>query len=50
MDVAGGGRLRELIAKKFAEIVCCAVLAGELSLIAAHAARHLAKAHATLGR
>jgi hydroxymethylglutaryl-CoA reductase (NADPH) len=50
MDVAGGGTPPGAHAKKFAEIVCCAVLAGELSLIAAHAARHLAKAHATLGR
>ena len=50
MDVAGGGTPPGAHAKKFAEIVCCAVLAGELSLIAAHAARHLARAHATLGR
>jgi len=50
MDVAGGGKPPGAHAKKFAEIVCCAVLAGELSLIAALAARHLARAHATLGR
>jgi hydroxymethylglutaryl-CoA reductase (NADPH) len=50
MDVAGGGNPPGAHAKKFAEIICCAVLAGELSLIAAHAARHLARAHATLGR
>jgi hydroxymethylglutaryl-CoA reductase (NADPH) len=50
MDVAGGGDPPGAHAKKFAEIVCCAVLAGEVSLIAAHAARHLARAHATLGR
>ncbi|MGZ4847184.1 MAG: hydroxymethylglutaryl-CoA reductase (NADPH) [Halobacteriota archaeon] len=50
MDVAGGGKPPGAHAKKFAEIVCCAVLAGELSLLAAHAARHLARAHATLGR
>ncbi|MGZ4891252.1 MAG: hydroxymethylglutaryl-CoA reductase (NADPH) [Halobacteriota archaeon] len=50
MDVAGGGKPPGAHAKKFAEIVCCAVLAGELSLVAAHAARHLARAHATLGR
>jgi hydroxymethylglutaryl-CoA reductase (NADPH) len=50
MDVAGGGKPPGAHAKKFAEIVCCAVLAGELSLIAALAARHLARAHATHGR
>ncbi|MGZ4869175.1 MAG: hydroxymethylglutaryl-CoA reductase (NADPH) [Halobacteriota archaeon] len=50
MDVAGGGKPPGAHAKKFAEIVCCAVLAGELSLVAAIAARHLARAHATLGR
>ena len=50
MDVAGGWKPPGAHAKKFAEIVCCAVLAGELSLIAALAARHLARAHATLGR
>lgn len=50
MDVAGGGTPPGAHAKKFAEIVCCAVLAGELSLIAALAARHLARAHAALGR
>ncbi len=50
MDVAGGGNPPGAHAKKFAEIICCAVLAGELSLIAALAARHLARAHATLGR
>jgi len=50
MDVAGGGKPPGAHAKKFAEIVCCAVLAGEISLVAAHAARHLARAHATLGR
>lgn len=50
MDVSGGGEPPGAHAKKFAEIVCCAVLAGELSLIAGLAARHLARAHATLGR
>jgi hydroxymethylglutaryl-CoA reductase (NADPH) len=50
MNVAGGGEPPGAHAKKFAEIVCCAVLAGELSLIAALAARQLARAHATLGR
>ncbi len=36
--------------KKLAEIVAAAVLAGEISLIGALAAGHLAKAHAELGR
>lgn len=42
---SGGGK-----ALKFAEIVGGAVLAGELSLIGALAAGHLAKAHSELGR
>jgi len=50
MNVAGGGEPPGTHAKKFAEIVCCAVLAGELSLLAALATHHLARAHATLGR
>ncbi len=37
-------------ALKFAEIVASAVLAGELSLLGALAARHLGKAHEKLGR
>ena len=37
-------------ALKFAEIVGGAVLAGELSLMGALAAGHLAKAHSELGR
>lgn len=37
-------------ARKFAEIVTCAVLAGELSLLGALAAQHLGKAHKELGR
>ncbi|WP_456321571.1 hydroxymethylglutaryl-CoA reductase (NADPH) [Palaeococcus sp. (in: euryarchaeotes)] len=45
MGVAGGGN-----AKKFAEIIAGTVLAGELSLLAAIAAKHLAKAHKELGR
>lgn len=36
--------------RKFAEIVVSTVLAGELSLVGALAAGHLAKAHAELGR
>jgi hydroxymethylglutaryl-CoA reductase (NADPH) len=50
MGVAGGGDPPGTNAKKFAEIVACAVLAGELSLLAAIAAKHLAKAHRELGR
>jgi hydroxymethylglutaryl-CoA reductase (NADPH) len=50
MGVAGGGDPPGTHARKFAEIVCSAVLAGEISLIAALAARHLARAHASLGR
>ena len=45
LGVAGTGN-----AKKFAEIVVATVLAGELSLIGALAAGHLAKAHQELGR
>ena len=37
-------------AKKFAEIIAAAVLAGELSLLSALAAQHLAEAHIKLGR
>ncbi|MGZ4902253.1 MAG: hydroxymethylglutaryl-CoA reductase (NADPH) [Halobacteriota archaeon] len=50
LGVAGGGSPPGTNAKKLAEIVCAAVLAGELSLIAALATRDLAKAHTTLGR
>ncbi|ASI99753.1 hydroxymethylglutaryl-CoA reductase (NADPH) [Thermococcus celer] len=50
MGVAGGGDPPGTNARKFAEIVAGAVLAGELSLLAAIAAKHLAKAHAALGR
>ncbi len=50
LGVAGGGNPPGTNAKKLAEIICAAVLAGELSLVAAHATRDLAKAHATLGR
>jgi len=37
-------------AKKFAEIVAAVVLAGELSLVSALSAQHLAEAHKRLGR
>ena len=50
MGVAGGGDPPGSNARKFAEIVAGAVLAGELSLLAAIAAKHLAKAHKELGR
>ncbi len=50
MGVAGGGNPPGSNAKKFAEIVAAAVLAGELNLLAALAAGHLARAHKALGR
>jgi len=45
LGVAGSGNV-----KKFAEIIISTVLAGELSLIGALAAGHLARAHKELGR
>ncbi|AEM39438.1 3-hydroxy-3-methylglutaryl Coenzyme A reductase [Pyrolobus fumarii 1A] len=50
MGVGGSGNPPGTNAKKFAEIVAATVLAGELSLLAALAAGHLAKAHIKLGR
>lgn len=50
LGVAGGGDPPGEHAMAFAEIVAAGVLAGELSLLGALAARHLARAHATLGR
>jgi hydroxymethylglutaryl-CoA reductase (NADPH) len=53
MDCGGGfmkGKPPGTLAKKFAEIACSAALAGEVSLIAALAAGHLARAHEALGR
>jgi hydroxymethylglutaryl-CoA reductase (NADPH) len=50
LGVAGGGTPPGAHAKKFAEIVAAAVLAGELSLLGALAAGHLARAHRALGR
>ncbi len=50
LGVAGGGDPPGRNSKKFAEIIACGVLAGELSLIGALAAQHLARAHAQLGR
>jgi len=50
LGVAGGGSPPGINALKFAEIVASAVLAGELNLLAALAAGHLARAHEKLGR
>lgn len=50
LGVAGGGDPPGANAKKFAEILACGVLAGELSLLGALGARHLARAHQALGR
>lgn len=50
LGVLGAGEPPGANAKKFAEIVAAATLAGEISLIGAQAAGHLAKAHAALGR
>ncbi len=46
----GGGSPPGSNAKKFAEIIAASVLAGELSLLSALAAQHLAEAHIRLGR
>lgn len=45
LGVAGSNKARE-----FGEIVAATVLAGELSLVGALAAGHLARAHQELGR
>lgn len=50
LGVAGAGDTPGINSKKFAEIIASAVLAGEISLIGAQAAGHLARAHAQLGR
>ncbi|MGD1005004.1 MAG: hydroxymethylglutaryl-CoA reductase (NADPH) [Methanoregulaceae archaeon] len=50
LGVAGGGTPPGTNAKKLAEIIACGVLAGELSLLGALAAQHLAHAHQKLGR
>ena len=50
LGVAGAGEPPGVNSRKLAEIIAAAVLAGEISLIGALAARHLAKAHAELGR
>ncbi len=50
LGVAGSGTPPGTNAKKLAEIIGAAVLAGELSLVGAQAAHHLARAHQQLGR
>jgi len=50
LGVTGAGDVPGINSKKFAEIVASAVLAGEVNLIGAQAAGHLARAHAQLGR
>lgn len=50
LGVAGAGNPPGTNSKKLAEIIAASILAGEISLIGALSARHLAKAHAQLGR
>ena len=50
LGVAGGGDPPGAHAKAFAEIIAAGVLAGELSLLGALAAQHLARAHQDHGR
>ena len=50
LGVAGGGDPPGSHARAFAEIVAAGVLAGELSLLGALAAQHLARAHQDHGR
>jgi len=50
LGVSGSGDPPGSHARKLAEIVASGVLAGELSLLGALAAQHLARAHRTLGR
>ncbi|MDW7731698.1 MAG: hydroxymethylglutaryl-CoA reductase (NADPH) [Methanolobus sp.] len=50
LGVKGSGNPPGTNSRKFAEIVAAAVLAGEISLVGAQAAGHLARAHAELGR
>ncbi|MDK2834267.1 MAG: hydroxymethylglutaryl-CoA reductase [Methanolobus sp.] len=50
LGVKGSGTPPGTNSRKLAEIVASAVLAGEISLIGAQAAGHLARAHAKLGR
>ncbi len=50
LRVSGPGEPPGNNARKLAEITGAAILAGEISLLAAQAARHLSQAHARLGR
>jgi hydroxymethylglutaryl-CoA reductase (NADPH) len=50
LGVAGAGEIPGYNSKKLAEIIASAVLAGEISLVGAQSAGHLASAHAKLGR
>lgn len=50
LGIFGSGDPPGSHAKKLAEIIAAGVLAGELSLLGALAAQHLARAHSTLGR
>ncbi|HUH78295.1 MAG TPA: hydroxymethylglutaryl-CoA reductase (NADPH) [Methanoregula sp.] len=50
LGVAGSGDPPGANARKLAEIIASGVLAGELSLLGALAAQHLARAHRQLGR
>ncbi len=50
LGVHGGGNPAGTHARAFAEIVAAGILAGELSLLGALAAQHLARAHQELGR
>ena len=50
LGVQGGGDPPGTNARRFAEIVAATVLSGELNLLAAQAAGHLAEAHKRLGR
>ena len=50
LGVFGGGDPPGSHARKFAEVVASGVLAGELSLLGALGAQHLARAHQQLGR
>ncbi len=50
IDCAGSGKIPGHNAKKLAEIIASAALAGEISLIGAQAAKHLAQAHQEHGR
>ncbi len=50
LGAAGGGTPPGANARRLAEIIAAGVLAGELSLLGALAAQHLARAHQQLGR